>query len=444
MSADLLAEFGQTESSTGEAGRKAYELSSDSPQDKDVLIAIVPDDPEHAANPDKGDSLPGNIWRTDNGGADVLFDASVDQYDLDDDFGDFEDAKQEVAQGQPMNLLDGTVSKEPSSGFTVQTQSLLDLRAPNDPLKLPPSSESQNRDHKFEWDAFSVAVSKERPKKVGLHVSTEASNNEQAFTMDETAEVEDWEPFEYGEAETSVQETHAVQIPAQPGMVEAMSNLNSSACRPPSGETAPAVLLKDERRPINIPPPAILLQILPRVFENLVDVSRTHEPARCCKAMLQAYTVTSHIIAGRGLRWKRDNILSQNNKIGPAAAGGKGGGMKLTAVDKTESLKEEREVADVVEAWERYAHVFNSMVHKAGFRRPLMTLSERTRLRPAKGSEVLTSQYACALCGLKREERVVETDINVDDLFEEFWVEYWGHRECKDFWQKNQALLPQR
>ncbi|KAF7510594.1 hypothetical protein GJ744_006206 [Endocarpon pusillum] len=443
MSADLLAEFGQTGSSTGENGRKAYEPSSDSLQDKDVLIAIVPDAPEHAANPDKGDSLQGNIWRTDNSGADVLFDASIDHYDLDDDFGDFEDAKQETAQGQPMNLLDGTVSKECSSGLTVQPQSLLDLKGPNDSLKLS-SSESQNRDQKFDWDAFSVVVEKERPKEVSLHASTEASSNEQAFTTDATAEVEEWEPFEYGEAEASVQNTHATQIPTQSGMAGTMSNLNSSPRRPPLGETTPTVPLKDERRPVNIPPPAILLQVLPRVFENLVDISRTHEPARCCKAILQTYTVTSHVIAGRSLRWKRDSILSQNNKIGPAPAGGKGGGMKLTAVDKSESLKEEQEVADVVEAWERYAHVFNSTLHKAGFRRPLMTLSERTRPRPVKGPGVLTSPYACALCGLKREERVVETDINVDDLFGEFWVEYWGHRDCKDFWQKNQALLPQR
>lgn len=417
MSADLLAEFGQTGSSTGEDGRKAYELSSDSQQDKDVLIAIVPDAPQHATNPDKGDSLPGNIWRTDNAGADVLFDASIDQYDLDDDFGDFEDAKQEISQGQPMNLLD--------------------LKA-NDPPKLS-SSGNPNRDHEFEWDAFSVAVTKERPKEVSLHASTEASNNEQAFTMDE-----EWEPFEYAEAEASAQNTHATQIPTQSSMAGTMSKLNSSPRRPPVGETTPAVPLQDERRPVNIPPPAILLQVLPTVFENLVDISRTHGPARSCKAMLQVYAVTSHIIAGRGLRWKRDSILSQNNKIGPAAAGGKGGGMKLTAVDKTESLKEEREVADVVEAWARYAHVFNSTLHKAGFRRPLMTLSERTRPRPVKEPGVLTSQYACALCGLKRDERVVETDINVDDLFSEFWVEYWGHRDCKDFWQKYQALLPQR
>ena len=44
-----------------------------------------------------------------------------------------------------MNLLDGNVSKESSSGLTVQTQSLLDLKA-NGPLKLS-SSESQNPDH---------------------------------------------------------------------------------------------------------------------------------------------------------------------------------------------------------------------------------------------------------------------------------------------------------
>lgn len=444
MSADLLAEFGQTDSLAGKDGRKAYELSSNSRQDNEVLIAIVADAPEHGANSDEGDRLPGNTWHRENGGVNVLFDASIDQSDLDDDdFGDFEDAKQEIPQGQPMDLLDGTVSKEPSTGPNVQAQSLLGTKAPGDPPQSQ-SSESQNKDQELEWGAFSVATSKEKPKEISLHAFSGASNHEQVSTLDDTADVEEWEPFEYDEAETSVANTLAAQIPTHPGMAETSVKFNNSPRRFPSGETAATIPLKDERRPINIPPPAILLQLLPRVYENLVDVSRIHEPAQCCNAILQAYTVTSHIIAGRGLRWKRDNILSQNNKIGPAATGGKGGGMKLTAIDKTESLKEEREIADVVQAWQRHAHVFNPTVHKAGFRRPLMTLSGRTRLRPATGPGALTSPYACALCGLKREERVVETDINVDDLFGEFWVEYWGHRDCRDFWQKNRALLPQR
>ncbi len=447
MSADLLAEFGQTEVLAGEDGRKAHELSSDSRQNTGALVALVPEAPEQPVNPEKGDSLPGNIRRTDDGGADILFDASVDQYDFDDDFGDFEDAKQDMTQGQSTNLLDGTVSKELSKelsiGPAVQTQSLLDVNAPNDLLRSR-SSQNQVRDHEFEWGAFSVAVSEESPKKVSLHTYREASNHEQAPGKDETAEVEEWQPFEHDEAETSVQNIDAAQISTQPSVAETMLRLNSSPHRLHPGEPASIIPLKDERRPTNIPPPAILLQLLPRVYEDLVDANRMHEPTQCCNAMLQAYTVTSHIIAGRGLRWKRDSLLSQSNKIGPAVTGGKGGGMKLAAIDKTESLKEEREVADVVQAWEKYAHVFNSTLHKAGFRRPLMTLSGRPRLRPAKGPEALTSRYSCALCGLKREERVIETDTNVDDLFGEFWVDYWGHRHCKEFWQKNRALLPQR
>lgn len=180
------------------------------------------------------------------------------------------------------------------------------------------------------------------------------------------------------------------------------------------------------------------------VFRNLDDTSHAGSQPQSGKTILQTHKVACYLITGRSLRWKRDSILSQNTRIGPAAPGGKTGGMKLTAIDKSESLKEEREVVDVVQAWERHAHFFNSTLHQAGLRRPLMTLSERLSARPIKGVGVLTSQYPCALCGLKRDDRVSEASINVNDSFGEFWIEHWGHRDCKDFWNKNQALLPHR
>ena len=118
--------------------------------------------------------------------------------------------------------------------------------------------------------------------------------------------------------------------------------------------------------------------------------------------------------------------------------------MKLEAVDKSESVKEEREIVDVLQVWDRHAHLFKLTLTKAGIRRPLMTLSAQLRARPAKGPGVLSSPYPCALCGLKRDERVAEPDTNVDDSFGEFWIEHWGHLECRDFWQQDTAFLPHR
>lgn len=442
MSADLLAEFGEPEASAGEDGKKVYELSSMPPQHNEALIPNISDARYDAAPAGKTKDLPVNLWRRADEGADVLFDALADQYDLDDEFGDFQDGKQEMPQGQPASLHHNTVSREMLSASTVQFQSLLDFDGSLDPLDPPKNSRSQ--EHDVEWGDFSTAVSKDKPKEDDIGLPTEASNYGQAFTIDDAREMEGWEPFEDVEAPVTNGYTNDAQRPASDASDIKPLQLKSRPRNLSSVKKVPAVPSMDENRPTNIPPPAILLQILPKVFEDLAEMNHAHSPLQCYNAVLQAHTVASHLVAGCSLRWKRDNILSQNNKTGPAAAGKKGGGMKLAAIDRTESLKEEREVADVIQVWERHAHIFNSIVHEAGIRRPLMTLSKQSRPRAGKGAGVLTSHHACALCGLKRNERVPEADMNVDDSFGEFWLEHWGHRDCKDFWHKNQALLPQR
>ena len=108
--------------------------------------------------------------------------------------------------------------------------------------------------------------------------------------------------------------------------------------------------------------------------------------------------------------------------------------MKLAAIGKSESLKEEKEAADVVDAWGKSAHLFNSTVSKAGIQRPLMALYLSVRPRLASGIDVLKASHACALCGINRDERVSQVDVNVEDSFGEYWIEHWGHRDCRDFW----------
>jgi hypothetical protein len=443
MSADLLAEFGQPEPCTDDNKKKVVSaLNVTLLLDNEVFVPNVSDAFSHVSLADKTEDRPENIWHRDGSGAEVLFDASTDQNGSDEDFGDFEDAEQELVQGQPVELIHDAASEETSSASVVRLQNLVDLEGYTDPPHSSKSSEGQ--DHEGEWGEFSAAVLSEEPRQIGTEAPRGASNPGQAAPVDSIADKEEWDPFEDGPATTVTEHTYS----ARPPMFRRIEGTATSPMSQPqdlsSAERAPAVPPKDESRPANIPPPAILLQMLPKLFENLADSSSADGYMQSCNAVLQAYTVSSHIIAGRASRWKRDNILSQSTRIGPAAASRKGGGMKLASIDKTESLKEQREVADVVQTWGRHAHFFNSIVQNAGIRRPLMTLSEHLKPRPAKGTDVLISQYVCALCGLKRNERVPGTDINVDDSFGEYWIEHWGHRDCKDFWHRNQALLPQR
>lgn len=118
--------------------------------------------------------------------------------------------------------------------------------------------------------------------------------------------------------------------------------------------------------------------------------------------------------------------------------------MKLAAIDKNESLKEEKETADVISAWEKSAHLFNATISKASIQRPLMTLYLSVRPRATSGLDVLKANHACALCGVNRDERVPQVDLNVEDSFGEYWIEHWGHRACRDFWTTYKGKLHQR
>ena len=436
MSADLLAEFAQQEWSAGKDDERLCEPNNMPLQDSGALISVT-DDCSHAAPAVKEGIRPEKIWQKGDNGEEVLFDATIDQ---DDDFGDFEDGDhQEAAHGQFANLLD---EASPEKDGVTHVQCLLDLQSNND--RPRPSQANESHYGEDEWGDFSTAISKEQSEQRHSGVSMGTSNHGGAPLVDKTGKGADLQPLKDGEAANLAHYNHPagllptcdIDVPAS----QSKSPLRNSC----STKKGPAASLTDESRPSNIPPPAILFQILPKIFLHVAQLSNPQDFKQYSGTILQVYTVASHLIAGRRLRWKRDIVLSQSTKIGPAAAGGKGGGMKLAPIDKGENLKEEREVAGVVEAWERHAHLFNSSVHKVGIRRPFMALSAKMTPRPAKGAGILLSQRACALCGIKRDERVPEVDIDVDDLFGDFWIEHWGHRNCRDFWHMNKALLTQR
>ena len=143
------------------------------------------------------------------------------------------------------------------------------------------------------------------------------------------------------------------------------------------------------------------------------------------------------------LRWKRDSFLAQNTRIGPAGSG-KGGGMKLAAVVKGEVLKEDREAADLVNEWQKHAHFLCSAIGKQGVRRSLTGLCLNLRPRAATGAGIISASHPCALCGLKRDERLPQVDVHVEDSLGDFWVEHWGHMDCRAFWTQYTTLLGHR
>ena len=444
MSAELMAEFGQPNSPLAADNEKMRGVSSTPRHDSEALVPNVLRGSDRAVLAEKMENRLGNIWHGNGNGADVLFDASTAPVEIDDDFGDFEVGEQVVSQqGRTSSSLNDATSTAPSLAPPLQYQTLLDLEGSMESAQS--STNRQSQDHDVEWGDLSVAGSKDKPSQENIGVPIEAPANNQALAIEDMKELETWEPLKDDKTPANFTlHTYNAQRPISCGIYRSASQPKALSGDVSSIEGAPAVPAKDEGRATNVPPPAILLQILPTVFSNLISIRPTHGLTQYCNDVLRAYTVAGHIIAGRKLRWKRDKILSQGCKMGPAAAGRSGGGMKLAAIDKTENLKEEREVAYVLEAWERHAHVFNSVVHEAGIRRSLMTLSEKSRPCLSEEAGVVTSRHACALCGLKREERVPELKIVFFDSFGEFWIEHWGHKSCKDFWRQIQGLLPQR
>ena len=222
-------------------------------------------------------------------------------------------------------------------------------------------------------------------------------------------------------------------------------------------QTPPIPMVKDMGPPpMNVPPPSILIafittffQSLPELMKELVDSATETNSNRVIKlqntaAMIRA---SAHIIAGRKQRWKRDTMLAQGMRIGPA---GNNAAMKLTSVDKSEIVREDHQVAEALEVWRQQRGKLRSSVAKAntqvqGLDLMLPDLAETMPIRQGKeGEGALTAPKPCFLCGIKRDERVAKLDVFVEDSFGEWWREYWGHTECVIFWDECKQKLLQR
>jgi hypothetical protein len=472
MSADLFAAFGTNLSSPSATEDRNIKKAVPAVSSNVLISGFETLEIEHQSyeRPSRPNQEYESLWQKDNGGTDVLFDATEDAPQADEDFGDFEDAnapgedhaspsaivspKEESTNYEPPQRLgsqmpihdllglDQADTNETAISETPNRMPMPSINTSAPQAKEPPSTVLVDDD----WGEFSepTAIDTTPPSR-GTIAQTQRMPVQRPEVQHEPVE-DEWDSFDDNEAESfshpQAQKQHpglkATPKPGVPQQRQALQAKPTTILQSNAGSTT-------DIRPSNIPPPAILLQHLPGVFDELRQTAtqpvkqtpgRPPSPRKreIALAIIQAFTVAARVIAGRTLRWKRDTILAQSMRIGPAASRGGGRGMKLAAIDKSESLKEEKEAADVVGAWGKSAHLFNSTVSKAGIQRPLMALYLSVRPRLTSGVDVLKASHACALCGINRDERVTQVDVNVEDSFGEYWIEHWGHRDCRDFW----------
>lgn len=220
---------------------------------------------------------------------------------------------------------------------------------------------------------------------------------------------------------------------------------DSEATRIPNAGSQAVTLPKIP--PANVPPPSMLLSAFPEILRQPISQDMIVDRLATAK-------VLAHILAGRKQRWRRSSTLAASMRIGPAALGGKGG-MKLTGIDRTETSKEDREVGEVLSVWRAqlgrlrsaYATFAGSMSaenHLQNAKMPdISDLAPIRTLKPHEGG--LNAPHECALCGLKRQERVMGVDDTVDDSFGEWWVEGADmHTACATWWVKHELFLRSR
>ncbi|KAF7162106.1 hypothetical protein CNMCM5623_007551 [Aspergillus felis] len=462
MSADLFAEFGYKApsaqpSNVSHQRRPGSQARSLIP-DLDVLEDVVSSNPQadvqdqtssshlkQSRTPEDKFALASSTGfpkLQDYGdGSNVLFDATLEPMpddedeDEDEDWGEFESAESAPGKRQPAARFQQQDSLRDGQSRPKEASTLLDVM---DTLSIADSKLPVTRK-----PACRQTIDKPRShiKAIGP-IAVPDTAQDDSF--------EDWGEF----------------IDGPPAEINPAKLQSSSGSRSPRGKipqartavltsstfTVPGEKVSESQiRPTNIPPPSVLLELFPRLFEQLREeatmarrgLQQEDQVETTASRVLCTLKVVARVVAGRTLRWKRDTILSQSMRIGPARSG-KPGGMKLSTVNKNESIKEQQEAVDVLTMWRDQAALFNSVIQASG-KQPIQAIAENARVITATAAQgAIRAPHACALCGLKRDERLPKVDENVQDSFGEWWVEHWGHSECKVLWEKNMGLLAQR
>ncbi|OJJ79445.1 uncharacterized protein ASPGLDRAFT_52713 [Aspergillus glaucus CBS 516.65] len=435
MSADLFAEFGLNSTSTQSSNTRRQQTTHAR------TSSLIPD-LDTSEDADFGDftspapSAPsiGQQTRQLQYDDNVLFDATLETASNagSDDWGEFETAEPSPAQQQPTGPIHAPVRVQGQSKSSDLLSGDLGLLSIED--KKPPSKPQAR---------------KVVPKKSPLPQS-KASIKPPEPPEDDP--FEDWGDFNDGPPSAP-----SPSLPRKPGITPGRTLNKQPPAQPErsasqafnkiSQESVPA----SQVRPTNIPPPSVLLELFPQVLDQLrqeaTQARKNAQQKEALEAAASAITCTlktaARVIAGRTHRWKRDAILSQSMRIGPARSG-KAGGMKLSSVNKNEDIKEQQEAVDVITIWRDRAALFNSVVQTSG-KRPVPVIPENVRALTASAEQgAIRASHACALCGLKRDERLPKVDEGVEDSFGEWWTDHWGHTDCKEFWQSKMKLLGQR
>ncbi|KAJ5709325.1 hypothetical protein N7493_010659 [Penicillium malachiteum] len=486
MSADLLAAFGQdSQPPKSSAGNRQAAQSQTNPlipnptsSDDDFFSSLsnpsLPTGsilkPPSPAPRQRQPEPPGfeffNLPRHDN--SDVLFDAETDKptNDTEDDWGDFEGPEATVATFQPQRAPTIPQTKAPAIQHQAAQIDLLDSLSLNDSPQNssittkntqnfsidsrvaapanPPES-TWDDDSFGDWGEFTDTPStnppttQRQPPKPKPKATPAPRKPVTKITLKSTPQNPDWDDeFEdwgdFNDGPTAAPKQTPISKPTPARDQQSFTSSTSSS---------PTV------RPTNIPPPSVLLSLLVEILSNLQKValqSRTSDQNTREETATRIQTTLStaaRIIAGRSLRWKRDSILSQSMRIGPA---GKSGGMKLSTVNKHEDVKESQDAVEVLSLWRERVALFNSVVQGVG-QKPVPVVGDPAALKVviAKVEDgAIKASHACALCALRRDERVLRIDEVVNDSFGEWWTEHWGHTGCRLFWERYKELLLQR
>ncbi|PMD24167.1 hypothetical protein NA56DRAFT_29377 [Hyaloscypha hepaticicola] len=413
--------------------------------------------------------------RKSSSGGEILFDADEVSNDAkdDDDFGDFETVTSSAAplqpqQSQSLNELFGATtlssrtSKRPVDLLTAATN----LSSNTLPYPQAPKSPSFQERNPFSELGLTT-------KQLSSVKKEDKTNSASPITAWPTFVAADPKPELYRDSPVAANEDDEewgdfADLPPEPATVttaKVMSGIEADAWAWDSADQVSEVARPVEMTPpTNIPPPSVLLTLFPPLFDlpqstlfkavanqtfslknRIISDPATVEFLR---AYLLIAVVAARLIAGRKLRWKRDTLLSQAMKIGPAAAGGKGG-MKLTGVDKAEATREDREAADVVRVWKEQLgrlrsaiSIANSSIGDSSAHLIIPEINEAMHVKSQEGA--LTAPKPCIICGLKRDERINKVDVQVEDSFGEWWVEHWGHRACRNVWLEHESKLKHR
>ncbi|KAI1920563.1 hypothetical protein LOZ52_002924 [Ophidiomyces ophidiicola] len=449
MSADLFAEFGNPNAIDNTAVTKSSTSTSytaprhSTASGQSTLIDFTFD-----LQPEPSFSIPGHIQQPQthtSGDTEVLFDASIDSAlseASEDDWGDFESAEPRPAQGglsQP-GATDTAKSNVHMKSTPKLGTHLSKPTAPSLDLLSIDDTEPPPKTPVPKLPLLSCNVE-------NIPSDTTPQDDSEPVTAWPHSDEDDWGEFTDGVAsENGPKQT----MPLVGPMTLSEPNQISMDMKAPSPIT---INSQKVVRPTNIPPPSILLRLFPSLLEKLCnkvstsklrtkEMSGSLPDSTLVEDIKNSAKVMIYIILGRSLRWKRDSILSQSTKIGPAS--GRSGGMKLSSVNKSENMREEKEAVEVLDIWNKRGGLLNSVL-VAGGKQSIQLTSRDWQVKTASAQEGgINASHACALCGLRRDERISKVDETVDDIFEEWWTEHWGHSDCRHFWDVHSVNLDQR